>query len=72
MNKSYLCCPGGGKYVEFNVLFLFLSVCLLTAPLTDKPPKILSPPEGQMSVIEMAIGKEACFIPPADGLFSVR
>ncbi|XP_040033589.2 interleukin-1 receptor accessory protein-like 1 isoform X2 [Gasterosteus aculeatus] len=28
----------------------------VTAPLTDKPPKILSPPEGQMSVIEMAIG----------------
>ncbi|XP_068165605.1 interleukin-1 receptor accessory protein-like 1 isoform X2 [Antennarius striatus] len=28
----------------------------VTAPLTDKPPKILSPPENQMSVIEMAIG----------------
>nr|XP_046238471.1 interleukin-1 receptor accessory protein-like 1 isoform X2 [Scatophagus argus] len=28
----------------------------VTAPLTDKPPKILSPSENQMSVIEMAIG----------------
>uniref|UniRef100_A0A8D0AV26 Interleukin 1 receptor accessory protein-like 1b n=1 Tax=Sander lucioperca TaxID=283035 RepID=A0A8D0AV26_SANLU len=28
----------------------------VTAPLTDKPPKILSPSESQMSVIEMAIG----------------
>ncbi|XP_037314538.2 interleukin-1 receptor accessory protein-like 1 isoform X2 [Pungitius pungitius] len=28
----------------------------VTAPLTDKAPKILSPSEGQMSVIEMAIG----------------
>ncbi|KAM8905646.1 interleukin-1 receptor accessory protein-like 1 isoform 2-T4 [Spinachia spinachia] len=28
----------------------------VTAPLTDKPPKILSPSEGQMSIIEMAIG----------------
>lgn len=29
----------------------------VTAPLTDKPPKILSPAEGQVTVIEMAIGK---------------
>uniref|UniRef100_A0A8D3DDR9 Interleukin-1 receptor accessory protein-like 1 n=1 Tax=Scophthalmus maximus TaxID=52904 RepID=A0A8D3DDR9_SCOMX len=28
----------------------------VTAPLTDKPPKILSPSESQMSVMEMAIG----------------
>ncbi|XP_068612298.1 interleukin-1 receptor accessory protein-like 1-B [Brachionichthys hirsutus] len=28
----------------------------VTAPLTDKPPKVLFPPENQMSVIEMAIG----------------
>lgn len=55
----------------FNVL-LSLSVCLSTAPLTDKPPKILSPSESQMSVIEMTIGKEACFIPLIDGWFSVR
>ncbi|KAF6722963.1 Interleukin-1 receptor accessory protein-like 1-B, partial [Oryzias melastigma] len=28
----------------------------VTAPVTDKPPKILSPSEGQLSFIEMALG----------------
>lgn len=48
---------------------LFLSVCLFTAPLTDKPPKILFPSESQMSIIEMAIGKKSHFIPYSDRLF---
>uniref|UniRef100_A0A3B3BH89 Interleukin 1 receptor accessory protein-like 1b n=1 Tax=Oryzias melastigma TaxID=30732 RepID=A0A3B3BH89_ORYME len=30
----------------------------VTAPVTDKPPKILSPSEGQLSFIEMALGKD--------------
>lgn len=48
---------------------LFLSVCVFTAPLTDKPPKILFPSESQMSIIEMAIGKKSRFIPYSDRLF---
>ena len=53
--------------MKFNVLslslLLSLSARLFTAPLTDKPPKILFPSESQMSVIEMAIGKETRLIP---------
>lgn len=48
---------------------VFLSICLFTAPLTDKPPKILFPSESQMSIIEMAIGKKSRFIPYSDRLF---
>lgn len=67
MNKSYSHCPLGRELWNLMCssslspsLSLSLSVCLFTAPLTDKPPKILFPSESQMSVIEMAIGKEAC------------
>lgn len=35
-----------------------LSLCLSAAPLTDKAPKILSPSESQMSIIDMVIGKD--------------
>lgn len=45
---------GAGKTLDLSCS---LSVCLSAAPLTDKPPKILSPSESQMSIIEMAIGK---------------
>lgn len=69
INKSYTHCPQGEKDVEINVLLFF---SLFTAPLTDKPPKILFPSESQMSIIEMAIGKKTRPIPFIDGLISVR
>lgn len=46
--------PGKKEVAIFNI---FVSLCHSTAPLTDKPPKILSPSERQMSIIELAIGK---------------
>ena len=58
---------GLSKDVEFNVFSVF--VFLFTAPLTDKPPKILSPSESQMSVIEMATGKSIRLIAHSDWLF---
>nr|XP_040033589.1 interleukin-1 receptor accessory protein-like 1 isoform X2 [Gasterosteus aculeatus aculeatus] len=48
---NYTCELQFGNFVVWRTTELSV-----TAPLTDKPPKILSPPEGQMSVIEMAIG----------------
>lgn len=43
------------------MLFFLLLFVFPTAPLTDKPPKILFPSENQMSVVEMALGKETRF-----------
>lgn len=57
--------------VSFPVLLVCLSIifklCLLylSAPLTDKPPKILFPSENKISNMELQLGKSIMGFPPA-------